>query len=241
MRDLSTLPKVELHLHLEGTLEPETVLELARRNKVELPYADLEDLRGRYEFTDLQSFLDLIYANLTVLQTEEDFSDLVTAYVARAAAGGVRHVEAFFDPQPHVARGIPLQRVLDGLASGIVAAERDHGIQAIDDPALMDRLAGAGTPLTMCPLSNVRLRCVDTLADHPLPAFLEAGVLVTVNSDDPAYFGGYADTNYEALRATFGFSDDVMARLARNSVTASFLPEGRKTGLLSEIDAWIAT
>lgn len=99
MRDLSTLPKVELHLHLEGTLEPETVLELARRNKVELPYADLEDLRGRYEFTDLQSFLDLLYANLTVLQTEEDFSDLVTAYVARAAAGGVRHVEAFFDPQ----------------------------------------------------------------------------------------------------------------------------------------------
>ena len=117
----------------------------------------------------------------------------------------------------------------------------DHGIQAIDDAALMDRLARAGTPLTMCPLSNVRLRCVDTLADHPLPAFLEAGVVVTVNSDDPAYFGGYADTNYEALRATFGFSDEVMARLARNSVTASFLPEGRKTGLLSEIDAWIAT
>jgi adenosine deaminase len=332
MRDLSTLPKVELHLHLEGTLEPETVLELARRNKVELPYADLEDLRGRYEFTDLQSFLDLLYTNLTSLQTEDDFSDLVTAYVARAAAGGVRHAEAFFDPQPHVARGIPLQRVLDGLASGIAAAERDHGttveliacfnrdrseddalailaaleeagapiigigldstevghppakfrrlyaragelglhrvahageeggaqsvtealdalhiervdhgIQAIDDPALMERLARAGTPLTMCPLSNVRLRCVDTLADHPLPAFLEAGVLVTVNSDDPAYFGGYADTNYEALRATFGFSDEVMARLARNSVTASFLSEGRKTGLLSEIDAWIAT
>ena len=117
----------------------------------------------------------------------------------------------------------------------------DHGIQAIDDPALMDRLARAGTPLTMCPLSNVRLRCVDTLADHPLPAFLEAGVLVTVNSDDPAYFGGYANANYEALRATFGFSDEVMARLARNSVTASFLPEVRKTGLLSEIDAWIAT
>jgi len=331
MRDLSTLPKVELHLHLEGTMEPETVLELARRNKVELPYADLEDLRGRYEFTDLQSFLDLIYANLTVLQTDGDFSDLVTAYVGRAAAGGVRHVEAFFDPQAHVARGIPLQRVLDGLESGIAAAERDHGttveliacfhrdrseedalamlaaleaagapiigigldsaevgnppakfqrvyaragelglhrvahageeggavsvtealdllhiervdhgIQAIDDPDLMDRLARARTPLTMCPLSNVRLRCVDTLADHPLPAFLEAGVLVTVNSDDPAYDGGYVDANYEALRATFGFSDDVMARLARNSVTASFLPEGRKAGLLREIDAWVA-
>jgi adenosine deaminase len=117
----------------------------------------------------------------------------------------------------------------------------DHGIQAIDDPALIDRLARAGTPLTMCPLSNVRLRCVDTLADHPLPDFLEAGVLVTVNSDDPAYFGGYADANYEALRTTFGFSDEVMARLARNSVTASFLPEGRKAGLLREIDAWIAT
>jgi adenosine deaminase len=332
MRDLSTLPKVELHLHLEGTLEPETVLELATRNRVKLPYADLDDLRGRYEFTDLQSFLDLLYANLTVLQTQEDFSDLVTAYVARAAAGGVRHVEAFFDPQPHVARGVPLERVLDGLASGIAAAQRDHGttveliacfnrdrseedamavlaaleeadapiigigldsteighpaakfervyaragelglhrvahageeggaasvtealdrlhvervdhgIQAIDDPGLVERLARAGTPLTMCPLSNVRLRCVDTLADHPLPAFLEAGVVVTVNSDDPAYFGGYANANYEAVRATFGFSDEMMAGLARNSVTASFLPEGRKTELLSEIDAWLAT
>jgi adenosine deaminase len=321
-----------LHLHLEGTLEPEAVLDLARRNKVELPYADLEDLRGRYEFTDLQSFLDLLYANLTVLQTEEDFSGLVTAYVARAAAGGVRHVEAFFDPQPHVARGIPLERVLNGLATGIAAAERDHGttvgliacfnrdrteedaqamlaaleearapiigigldsaevgnppakfqrvyarasalglhrvahageeggpasvtealdllhiervdhgIQAIDDPALMDRLARAGTPLTICPLSNVRLRCVDTLADHPLPAFLEAGVLVTINSDDPAYVGGYVDTNYEAVRTTFGFSDEVMAQLARNSVTASFLPGERKRRLLSEIDAWTAT
>jgi adenosine deaminase len=235
-------------------------------------------------------------------------------------------------PQPHVARGIPLQRVLDGLASGIAAAERDHGttveliacfhrdrseeealamlaaledagapiigigldsaevgnppakfqrvyaragelglhrvahageeggaasvtealdllhiervdhgIQAIDDPALMDRLARAGTPLTMCPLSNVRLRCVETIADHPLPAFLEAGVLVTVNSDDPAYDGGYVNANYEILRATFGFSDEVMSQLARNSVTASFLPEERKMGLLSEIDAWIAT
>jgi adenosine deaminase len=331
MRDLSTLPKVELHLHLEGTLEPEAVLELARRNRIELPYADLADLRGRYDFTDLQSFLDLLYANLSVLQTEEDFRDLVTAYVARAAAGGVRHVEAFFDPQPHVARGIPLQRLLDGLASGIAAAERehgttveliacfhrdrseedalamldalekagapiigigldstevgnpaakfqrvyaragelglhrvahageeggaasvaealdvldveriDHGIQAIDDPALVDRLARTGIPLTMCPLSNVRLRCVDTLADHPLPAFLEAGVVVTVNSDDPAYFGGYADANYEALRATFDFDDEVMARLARNSVTASFLPDERKAELLSAIDAWLA-
>ena len=332
MRDLSTLPKVELHLHLEGTLEPETVLDLARRNGVGLPYADLEDLRARYEFTDLQSFLDLIYANVAVLQTERDFHELVTAYVARAAAGGVRHAEAFFDPQPHVARGIPLQRILDGLASGIAAAERDHGttveliacfhrdrseeealevlaalqgagapiigigldstevghpatkfqrvyaraaalglhrvahageeggaasvtetldllgveridhgIQSIGDPALMERLARAGTPLTMCPLSNVRLRCVDTLADHPLPAFLDAGVVVTVNSDDPAYFGGYANANYEAVRATFGFSDEVMADLARNSVTASFLPDERKRELLGEIDAWIAT
>ena len=331
MRDLSTLPKVELHLHLEGTLEPEAVLELARRNRIELPYADLADLRGRYQFTDLQSFLDLLYANLSVLQTEEDFSDLVTAYATRAAGGGVRHVEAFFDPQPHVARGIPLQRLLDGLASGIAAAERDHGttieliacfhrdrpeedalamldalekagapiigigldstevgnpaasfqrvyaragelglhrvahageeggaasvaealdvldveridhgIQAIDDPALVDRLARTGIPLTMCPLSNVRLRCVDTLADHPLPAFLEAGVVVTVNSDDPAYFGGYVDANYEALRATFGFDDEVMARLARNSVTASFLPDERKAELLSAIDGWLA-
>ena len=122
-----SLPKAELHLHIEGTLEPELMFKLAQRNKIALRFPTVEAVRAAYEFTDLQSFLDLLYANLTVLQTEEDFSDLVTAYVARAAAGGVRHVEAFFDPQPFVARDIPLQQVLGGLASGIAAAERDYG------------------------------------------------------------------------------------------------------------------
>jgi adenosine deaminase len=331
MRSLAALPKVELHLHLEGTLEPETVFALAERNGVALPYADLADLRGRYEFTDLQSFLDLLYANQSVLRTAADFEELAASYLLRAAQGGVRHAEVFFDPQPHLERGVALADVVDGLAAGIARAERDHGvtaaliscfhrdrtgedalatleqlvaidapiigigldstevgnpaskftavyaraaelglhrvahageeggagfvadaldllgaeridhgIQAVDDPDLITRLITQQVPLTVCPLSNVRLRCVDTLADHPLPALLEAGIVATVNSDDPAYFGGYVEDNYAALRETLGFDDATLARLARNSVTASFLPVERKGALLAEIDAWLA-
>ena len=331
MSDISTLPKVELHLHVEGTLEPELIFALAEQHGLELPYDSLEDLRSRYAFTDLQSFLDLLYANLAVLRTAEDFAEVAHAYLRRAAAAGVRHVEMFFDPQAHLVRGIPLEAVVDGLVEGcrrgeestgttaaliacfhrdrsgqeavevlerLVAAEApiigigldstevgnpaskftalfaraaelglhrvahageeggpqyvvdaldllhvervDHGVQSVADPALLVRLAAERIPLTVCPLSNVRLQVVPSLAEHPLPTLLAAGVLVTVNSDDPAYFGGYVDDNYAAVAEEFGLDDDDLALLARNSVEASFLPPDRKARLRQEIDAWLA-
>jgi len=331
MSDLAALPKVELHLHIEGTLEPELVLALADRHALELPYDSLADLRSRYDFTDLQSFLDLLYANNAVLRTAEDFAEVAEAYLRRASAAGVRHVEMFFDPQAHLTRGVPLDTVVDGLVEGcrrgqdgtrttaaliacflrdrsgeealevleqLVALEApiigigldsaevgnpaskfaavfaraaelglhrvahageeggpqyvvdaldllhvervDHGVQSVEDPALMKRLASERVPLTVCPLSNVRLRGVPSLAEHPLPQLLEAGVVVTINSDDPAYFGGYVDANYAAVAEQFGLDDDALAMLARNSVEASFLPPDRKAELHQEIGAWLA-
>src|SRR6478735_833634 len=274
-------PLVELHLHLEGTLEPDLIWALAAHNGIELPYADLDELRSRYEFTDLQSFLDLYYANTAVLRTAADFASMTTAYLRRAATAGVRHAELFFDPQAHVTRGVPLREVVDGISGVLATSARDHGIstgliacmmrdrpvgealavlqellamgapllglgldsaelghppgdfapvydaarsaglhlvahageegppdyvgaaldllgveridhgiRSLEDPHLVDRLALAQTPLTVCPLSNVRLRAVDTMNDHPLPEMLEAGLRVSINSDDPAYFGG---------------------------------------------------
>lgn len=325
------LPVAELHLHLEGTLEPELVLALAERNGVALPYRDLDDLRARYAFTDLQSFLDLLYANDAVLRTETDFHDLALAYVRRAAPQGVRYAEAFFDAQVHTARGVPLGAVVEGLLAGLdegaaetgsavrlvlsflrdrpvaeaagvleaarpyldrivavgldsaevghpaedfaevfdrarelglhvvahageeggpeyvrgalaVGAERiDHGIRALEDPALVAELARRRVPLTVCPLSNVRLRTVDTLADHPLPALLAAGLLVTVNSDDPAYFGGYVGDNLDAVRDQFGLGDDRLRALAANSFRAAFLDEDTRAGYLAEVEAWPGT
>lgn len=331
MSDIAALPKVELHLHIEGTLEPELVFALADRHALELPYDSLADLRSRYDFTDLQSFLDLLYANNAVLRTAEDFAELAEAYLRRASAAGVRHVEMFFDPQAHLTRGVPLDTVVDGLVEGcrrgqdgtrttaaliacflrdrsgeealevldqLVALEApiigigldsaevgnpaskfaavfaraaelglhrvahageeggpqyvvdaldllhvervDHGVQSVEDPALMKRLADERVPLTVCPLSNVRLRGVPSLAEHPLPHLLEAGVVVTINSDDPAYFGGYVDANYAAVAEQFGLDDDALAMLARNSVEASFLPPDRKAELHQEIGAWLA-
>ena len=330
MSDIAALPKVELHLHIEGTLEPELVFALADRHALELPYDSLADLRSRYDFTDLQSFLDLLYANNAVLRTAEDFAELAEAYLRRASAAGVRHVEMFFDPQAHLTRGVPLDAVVDGLVEGcrrgedstrttaaliacflrdrsgeealevleqlaaleapiigigldsaevgnpaskftavfIRAAELglhrvahageeggpqyvvdaldllhvervDHGVQSVEDPALMRRLVSERVPLTVCPLSNVRLRGVPSLEEHPLPQLLGAGVVVTINSDDPAYFGGYVDDNYAAVAEQFGLDDDDLARLARNSVEASFLPSERKAELHREIDAWL--
>lgn len=331
MSDIAALPKVELHLHIEGTLEPELVLALADRHALELPYDSLADLRSRYDFTDLQSFLDLLYANNAVLRTAEDFAEAAEAYLRRASAAGVRHVEMFFDPQAHLTRGVPLDTVVDGLVEGcrrgqdgtrtttaliacflrdrsgeealevleqLVAMEApiigigldsaevgnpaskfaavfaraaelglhrvahageeggpqyvvdaldllhvervDHGVQSVEDPALMKRLASERVPLTVCPLSNVRLRGVPSLAEHPLPQLLEAGVVVTINSDDPAYFGGYVDANYAAVAEQFGLDDEDLAMLARNSVEASFLPPDRKAELHQEIEAWLA-
>jgi len=329
MPDLGTPPTVELHLHLEGTLEPDLIVALARRNGVALPYASIDELRARYEFTDLQSFLDLYYDNMSVLRTAADFTELAEAYLRRAAAGGVRHAEMFFDPQAHLVRGVPLEEVVDGLSEGLRRGEHigvtgsliacflrerpaeealevleqlialdapiigigldstevgnppakfvelfaragelglhrvahageeggpeyvadaldllhveriDHGVRAVQDPALLARLAAERVPLTVCPFSNVRLKGVQTLADHPLPVLLEAGALVTINSDDPAYFGGYVDDNLDAVADTFGLTDDQLAALARNSVVASFLPDERKTAILGEVDAWL--
>ncbi|WP_318203613.1 adenosine deaminase [Streptomyces sp. SCL15-4] len=325
------LPKAELHLHIEGTLEPELAFELAARNGVTLPYADTDALREAYRFQDLQSFLNLYYELMAVLRTEDDFADLADAYLARAAAQGVRHAEIFFDPQAHVARGVPMGTVVEGLwralgeseanhgvstklimcflrdepaesalltleaarpylhritgvgldsaevghpaakfrevfeaaaALGlrrvahageegppayvtevldVLGVERvDHGLRCMEDPALVERLVRERIPLTLCPLSNVRLRTVDTLADHPLPAMLDAGLLCTVNSDDPAYFGGYAGDNFAAVHESLGLSRDRLRELARNSFLASFLEddEERRARYLAEVDAY---
>jgi adenosine deaminase len=330
---ISTLPPTaELHLHVEGTLEPELVFELAERNGVQLPYAGIEDLRSRYAFTDLQSFLDLYYACTAVLRTRRDFHDLAAAYLERAAADGVRHVEMSFDPQAHTTRGVPVDDVIDGLldalrdarvrhgisgglilsflrdrpveeamatlesvagrahdllAVGLDSAEVgyppslfvdvfararelglhavahageegppsyvvealdllrvervDHGVRCLEDPPLVDRIVAERIPLTVCPLSNVRLGVVGSLDDHALPELLARGVLVTVNSDDPAYFGGYLGENLHQLRRTHALDDDAVALLARNSIEASFLPDGRRAELLAAVDAWRAS
>ncbi|MYV43172.1 adenosine deaminase [Streptomyces sp. SID1328] len=325
------LPKAELHLHIEGTLEPELAFRLAERNGVELPYAGTEALRHAYRFEDLQSFLNLYYELMAVLRTERDFEELADAYLARAAAQGVRHAEIFFDPQAHLARGVEMGTVIEGLwralgrseethgvstklimcflrdesaesalatldaagpyldritgvgldsaevgnppekfrevyeaaaalglrrvahageegppeyvvqALDLLGVERiDHGLRSVEDPALVERLVRDRVPLTLCPLSNVRLRTIDTLADHPLPAMLEAGLMCTVNSDDPAYFGGYAGDNFTAVQQTLGLTEDRLRELARNSFLASFLEddEPRRARYLAEVEAY---
>lgn len=311
----SALPKAELHLHIEGTLEPAMVLALARRNRVEVPWTDVGQLTAAYSFSDLSHFLELYYRCTAVLRTAEDFHDLADAYLVRAAQDGVRHVEMFVDPQAHLDRGVPLAEVMEGLGAardaagerhgisvgliacflrdrGPAAATRaleqlvgwreqllgvgldsaevghppaafrevfeaaagmglhrvahageegppeyvwealdvlgveriDHGIRAVEDVALMRRLAADRVPLTVCPLSNVRLRAVPSLAEHPLPMMLEQGLHVTLNSDDPAYFGGYLAANYDAVAAALVLDDAQLRSLAASSFEASFLP-----------------
>ncbi|MCX5382557.1 adenosine deaminase [Streptomyces sp. NBC_00083] len=325
------IPKAELHLHIEGTLEPELAFELAARNGVELPYADTEELREAYSFDDLQSFLNLYYSLMRVLRTEDDFAALADAYLARAAAQGVRHAEIFFDPQAHIARGVPMGTVVEGLGRALATSEErhgvstrlimcflrdesaesalltleaarpyldritgigldsaevghppakfravyeaaaalglrrvahageegppayitealdvlgveriDHGLRALEDPALVARLVRDRVPLTLCPLSNVRLRAVEALEDHPLRAMMDAGLVCTVNSDDPAYFGGYADDTLLAVRGALGLERERVRELARNSFVASFLEddEPRRARYLSEVDAY---
>ena len=325
------IPKAELHLHLEGTLEPEMLLEFGRRNGVPLPCASAEDCRAAYRFNSLQHFLDLYYAGVKVLVTEQDFFDLTIAYLRRVAADGARHVEVFFDPQSHVPRGVAFADVVGGIRRALDEGERalgiswrlimcflrdqpqasafemlglalpyrdviagvgldsaeaghpprefaevfvqareagfvtvahageegpagyitealdtlkvariDHGVRAIDDPALQRRLAGERIPLTMCPLSNLELQVTPDLAQHPLKRLLDAGVRVTVNSDDPAYFGGYLADNYAAAQRALGLSRADIIALACNSITASWLPAGRQARLLAEIDAFVA-
>jgi adenosine deaminase len=323
------LPKAELHLHIEGTLEPELMFELAGRNRVTLPFPDVEAVRAAYVFEDLQSFLDLYYAGCSVLVTEQDFTDLTLAYLARAAAQGVRHVEPFFDPQTHTDRGIPFVTVLDGLRAGLALGEErygitsrlimcflrhlsadaamatleealshrdaitavgldsgergnppekftavfdraraeglltvahageegpadyvrqaldllhvrrvDHGVRCLEDDALVERLVAEQVPLTVCPLSNVKLRVVDRIEDHPLRRMLERGLVVTVNSDDPAYFGGYVADNYAAVATGLGMGRDELATMARHSFAASFVDGAERDAHLAAVDAW---
>ncbi|AQV93318.1 adenosine deaminase [Cupriavidus necator] len=320
-------PKAELHVHIEGTLEPELIFRLAQRNQVALPYPNVEALRAAYAFTDLQSFLDIYYAGASVLLTEEDFFDMTMAYVKRAVADNVRHAEIFFDPQTHTARGVPIGVVIDGIADAlaqarteydfssslilcflrhlseedafatleaalpyrdrfvgvgldssekgnppekfervfakarelglhlvahageegpaqyvtdaldILKAQRiDHGVRAIDDPALVERLARERVALTVCPLSNVKLKVYPDLRDHPLKRMLDAGVMITLHSDDPAYFGGYMNANWEATFDALPLDAADARKLARNSFEAAFLPAMQKAEFLAEVD-----
>ena len=325
---ITALPKAELHLHIEGSLEPELMFELARRNRVAIPFASVEDVRAAYQFSNLQDFLDIYYAGAQVLQTERDFHDLAAAYFARARADGVRHAEIFFDPQTHTARGIPFDVVMEGLLSAMreagdmgltsklilcflrhldeedafatwAQAEKwldriagvgldssevghppskfarvfaaaaqaglkrvahageegppayvhealdllkvdriDHGNRSLEDPALVARLASEGMTLTVCPLSNLKLCVVDHIADHPLRTMLGAGLRATVNSDDPSYFGGYLNANYQAVADALDLSKDELLTLARNSFAGSFLDEADKGKHLTAIEAY---
>ncbi|HMN75607.1 MAG TPA: adenosine deaminase [Burkholderiaceae bacterium] len=325
---LRAMPKAELHLHIEGSLEPELIFKLAKRNGVTLVYPSVEALRAAYAFTDLQSFLDIYYAGASVLLHEQDFFDLAWAYFERAAADNIVHAEIFFDPQTHTARGVPIEAVIQGLshacrrahaelgisaklilcflrhlseddalatldaalphrhhfigvgldsgergnppekfarvfakaraaglhvvahageegppeyiraALDVLGAERiDHGVRCTEDPDLVARLARERTPLTVCPLSNVKLCVFAALADHNLPALLDAGLCATVNSDDPAYFGGYLNQNFVE---TFAALPRLTARdaytLARNSFEASFAPESDKARWIAALD-----
>ncbi len=325
---LRAMPKAELHLHIEGSLEPELIFRLAKRNGVALAYPSVEALRAAYAFTDLQSFLDIYYAGASVLLKEEDFFDLAWAYFERAAADNIVHAEIFFDPQTHTSRGVTIEAVIKGLSHacrrahaelgisaklilcflrhlseddalatldaalphrhhfigvGLDSGERgnqpekfarvfararaaglhlvahageegppeyiraaldvlgveriDHGVRCTEDAALVARLARERTPLTVCPLSNVKLCVFPKLADHNLPALLEAGLCATVNSDDPAYFGGYLNQNFVE---TFAALPRLAARdaytLARNSFEASFAPAGDKARWIAALD-----
>ncbi|MED5544573.1 adenosine deaminase [Novosphingobium decolorationis] len=335
MTDLDTfiarLPKAELHLHIEGSLEPELMFELARRNQVEIPYASVEEVRAAYAFTRLQDFLDIYYAGANVLRTRRDFHDMAMAYFDRAARDGVVHAELMFDPQTHTDRGIPFAEVIEGLLSAmeeartkhgmtsclilsflrhlseeaafetlaaaepwldriaavgldssevghppikfaqVFAAARekglkltahageegppeyvyqaldlidvdriDHGNRALEDPVLTRRLADSGMTLTVCPLSNLKLCVIDDIVQHPIDAMLKAGLKATLNSDDPAYFGGYIADNYRAVAEARGLGREDLVTLARNSFTGSFLPEEDIARHLAAIDAFVA-
>lgn len=325
------LPKTELHLHIEGSLEPELTFELAKKHGVTLKYPNVEALRAAYDFSDLQSFLDLYYAGADVLRDEDDFHALTMAYLRRAHADGVVHTEIFFDPQTHTARGIPFATVFNGIHRALLEGERDfgitwrlipnflrhlsaedamqtleellpykqhfaavgldsserghppskfaavfdrarreglltvahageegppeyiiealdllkvsridHGVRCEEDPALVDRLVREQIPLTVCPLSNVKLCVYSRIEDHNLKRLLDRGVKVMVNSDDPSYFGGYLLDNYLAVQRGLNLSKTDIAKLARNSIEASFLDAGAKNRWLAQIDALAA-
>lgn len=329
---IAGLPKAELHLHIEGSLEPEMMFALAERNNIPLPYTDVEALRAAYRFTRLQDFLDLYYQGMSVLLTEEDFYDLTLAYLRRVAQDNVRHTEIFFDPQGHTGRGIAFATAFEGIEKALRDGERelgitskiilcflrhlpaeaamktlhealpyrerivgvgldssekghppakfkavfdearaagflavahageegppdyvrsaledlqvariDHGNRALEDPDLVLELARRQMPLTVCPLSNLRLRVVEDMTAHPLKMMLDRGIMVTVNSDDPAYFGGYVNDNYRAVRQALGLTDAELALIARNSFAASFLDGTTKARYIAELDSYVAS
>jgi len=326
---IAGLPKAELHMHIEGSLEPEMLFELARRNRVSIPFASVEAVRAAYRFERLQDFLDLYYQGAAVLRTEADFHDLALAYFDRAAADNVFHAEIFFDPQTHTDRGIPFAVVADGLLAGMAAAQAkhgvtsrlilcflrhlseddafatlraaepwldriaavgldsselghpparfarvferagamglkrvahageegppqyvvealdllridrlDHGNRALEDAALTERLVRAGMTLTVCPLSNLRLCVAPSLEAHPIARMLRLGLRATVNSDDPAYFGGYINDNFRAVAPLL--TRDELATLARNSFTGSFLPPDQVAAHVARLEAYVA-
>lgn len=323
---IRALPKAELHLHIEGTLEPEMMFALAAKNSIKLPYASVDAVRAAYQFADLQSFLDLYYAGAGVLIAEQDFYDLTWAYCQRAHADNVVHTEIFFDPQTHTARGVAFATVLDGITRALADAHRqfgmtsrlimcflrhlseedgfatleqafpyverlhgvgldsgeqgnppakfarlfarcnalglpavahageegpasyivdaldllhakriDHGVRCSEDPALVHRLAEQKVPLTVCPLSNLKLQVVKDLQEHNLRDLLHAGLCVMVNSDDPAYFGGYLNANLLACRAALNLNDDDIVQLVMNSFEASWLRDDDKTKWQDEV------
>ncbi len=325
------LPKAELHVHIEGTLEPELMFALAARNRIDIPFKTVDEVRAAYQFTRLQDFLDIYYEGAKVLQTEADFRDLAGAYFARAAADNVRHAEIFFDPQTHTARGIALDVVMKGLlqaqddarrtrgitsklilcflrhldeddafktlreaqpwlhkltAVGLDSSELghppakfarvfaaasdlglkrvahageegppeyvadsldllgidrlDHGNRSLEDPGLVARLARCAMTLTVCPLSNLKLCVVKSLDAHPLPRMLALGLRATINSDDPAYFGGYINDNYAAMARAGGLDRADFAALARNSFLGSFLSDGEVATHLAQLDDYIS-
>jgi len=328
---IKRLPKCELHIHIEGSLEPELMFALARRNGIKLPYASVDAVRQAYQFRQLQDFLDIYYRGMSVLLTEQDFYDLAWAYLKRARDDNVRHVEMFFDPQGHTARGIAFSVVVGGLHRAIVDARGelgiqaslimcflrhldeadaektldralafkdkivgvgldssevghppskfarvfrragdagffltahageegpaayvwealdllgvgriDHGNRSLDDDALVGRLVRERMALTVCPLSNLRLRVVDDLSHHPLRRMMDKGLLVTINSDDPAYFGGYVNENYRAISQALGLRRDEIAATVRNGIGASLMTAAEKADALAEVERALA-
>jgi adenine deaminase len=325
---LRAMPKAELHIHIEGSLEPELIFALAQRNGVAIPYASVEALRAAYAFTDLQTFLDIYYAGASVLLHAQDFEDMAMAYFQRAAADNVVHAELFFDPQTHTARGVSFETVVTGLTRACERAQRelgvssalilcflrhlsedeafatlaealpyrhqfigvgldsserghppekfarvfarcrelglrlvahageegppayiwsaldvlkveriDHGVRCVEDPALVQRLVATRMPLTVCPLSNVKLCVFKTMAEHNLAALLDAGLCATVNSDDPAYFGGYMNQNFvETFAALPALTARHAWQLAANSFEASFIDEATRRALMARLD-----
>lgn len=325
---IHALPKVELHLHIEGSLEPELLFALAERNQIPLPYADVESLRAAYQFTNLQSFLDIYYQGANVLIREQDFYDLTWAYLQKCHQQNVVHTEIFFDPQTHTDRGIPFADVIGGISRALADGESklgitsalilsflrhlseeaafatleqalpyrdlfvgigldssekgnppekfsrvfarvrelgfkvvahageegpaeyiwtalndlqvariDHGVRCVDDPALVEHLRQTRVPLTVCPLSNTKLCVFSEMSEHNIGKLLDRGLCVTVNSDDPAYFGGYMEENYLAIQSALDLTKPQLAQLARNGIEASFMTEQRKQALMAQVDS----